>query len=492
MDGRYCAYLRKSRADEVREKVEGGYDALAHHRQTLQALADRMGVEIGRWYCDGIKSGDSLDARPEMRELLDAVEHGEWDGVLCMEVERLTRGDMVDQGTVGRAFTESGTLIVTPLKVYDPQSDADMEYFEFGLFMSRREYKAINKRLVAGREAAVREGQYIAKSPPWGYDKAIVDNMRTLVPNADAPYVVAVFQAYAEGKSYREICKMLTAMGAATRSGRPWSANTVRNMVRNPVYVGKVAWNRTRCQAYRENGRTRYRTRARGDCIVADGLHEAIVSDELWEAAQNRVAASPVRGEYKPRNHYGRILVCAECGKALHYTVSGNSTKPMLVHLHRGEGCQTKGCTLAAMDAAVSSALADIAADLEISAGSDAPDMRRSAYEKSIADARAAIDANLDRMERGVITEDDFVRRRAVLESRIADATAALDAMPPDADDMARRAVTLRDCVRAIADPDVSCEAKRLLIWSVVDRIEYKNRAPFGKSDIHLDIFLRS
>ena len=184
----YCAYLRKSRADEVREKLEDGYDALAHHRSILSDLAVRMGTSIERWYSDGIKSGASIANRDGMTQLLEDVRSGMWDGVLVTEVERLTRGDLVDQGTVMQSFSDSSTLIVTPQKVYDPASEADMEYFEFGLFMSRREFKTINKRLIAGRVASVKEGQYIAQIPPFGYDKARVDGMKTLVPNGDARF----------------------------------------------------------------------------------------------------------------------------------------------------------------------------------------------------------------------------------------------------------------------------------------------------------------
>ena len=77
-----------------------------------------------------------------------------------MEVERLARGDTIDQGIVQRAFQYSGTQIVTPAKTYNPNNEFDEEYFEFGLFMSRREYKTIRRRMRAGVTAAVKEGKW--------------------------------------------------------------------------------------------------------------------------------------------------------------------------------------------------------------------------------------------------------------------------------------------------------------------------------------------
>ena len=58
----------------------------------------------------------------------------------------------------------------TPAKTYDPSDPADSEYFEFALFMARREYKAITRRMQAGREASAREGNWLA-APPYGYTK---------------------------------------------------------------------------------------------------------------------------------------------------------------------------------------------------------------------------------------------------------------------------------------------------------------------------------
>ena len=146
--GEYLIYLRKSRSDSELEKM--GVDVLERHEQILLSLAKQMKLSIGGIYRE-VVSGDSISARPEMQKLLSEVESGRWKGVLVMEIERLARGDTVDQGIVQRAFQYSGTLIVTPAKVYNPDNEFDEEYFEFGLFMSRREYKTIKRRMQTGR-----------------------------------------------------------------------------------------------------------------------------------------------------------------------------------------------------------------------------------------------------------------------------------------------------------------------------------------------------
>ena len=147
----YCIYLRKSRSDtEAEERGEG--ETLVRHEKALCELAEKLQLNVTKIYRE-IVSGETIAARPVMQQLLSEVEQGIWDGVLVMEVERLARGDTIDQGLVAQTFKYSNTEIITPLKTFDPANEFDEEYFEFGLFMSRREYKTINRRLQRGRIA---------------------------------------------------------------------------------------------------------------------------------------------------------------------------------------------------------------------------------------------------------------------------------------------------------------------------------------------------
>lgn len=163
----YAMYLRKSRIDE-----EAGIEnTLSKHETMLRDMAARMGIHIDETniYRE-IVSGESIDARPQMQRLLKAVEMGLYTGVLCVELERLSRGNGEDQARILRTFQFSGTKILTLNKVYDLSSDDDFdeEFFEFGLFMSRREYKTIKRRLLRGRLQAQRDGYFIGSVPPYG------------------------------------------------------------------------------------------------------------------------------------------------------------------------------------------------------------------------------------------------------------------------------------------------------------------------------------
>ena len=91
----YCIYLRKSRKDEEAE-TKGEGETLARHEKILINLAKKMNLPIGKIYRE-VVSGDSISARKEMQDLLQDVENGMWRGVIVMEVERLARGNTLDQ-----------------------------------------------------------------------------------------------------------------------------------------------------------------------------------------------------------------------------------------------------------------------------------------------------------------------------------------------------------------------------------------------------------
>ena len=148
----YGMYLRKSRADLEMEALGEG-ETLARHKNMLEALAAKHNISMNQiTVYKEMVSGDSIDERPEMQKLLADVYAKKYVGVLVVEVERLARGNTKDQGEVADAFQSSSTLIITPAKTYDPNNEFDQEYFEFGLFMSRREYKTIRRRLEAGKK----------------------------------------------------------------------------------------------------------------------------------------------------------------------------------------------------------------------------------------------------------------------------------------------------------------------------------------------------
>lgn len=348
----YLIYLRKSRKDRELEQQTGTYDTLQRHRDTLTGLARQRGYHIAYIY-EEVVSGDTIAERPEMQKLLAAVETGAFVGVLVMEIPRLARGNTRDQGTVSETFQCSGTKIITPDKIYDPSDESDEEYFEFGLFMSRREYKAINRRLQKGRMASLREGKYIAGTPPYGYQRLRAPHGRgyTLetVPEK-AAIVREVFQLYIAGSpmetgtagpmgSHR-IADLLNRRGVLSPGGLKWTAAAVRDILKNPTYTGSIRWSYRADKKQMSDGVPVTSRPINKDAPLYKGIHPAIITEETWVAAQRIMAERrhpPIPGEKRISNPLAGLIYCSHCGHSLVQLPQGSHGAPLLL-------CPTAKC----------------------------------------------------------------------------------------------------------------------------------------------------
>lgn len=321
--GKYLMYLRKSRKDREAELLGAG-ETLSHHKQILTELAKNAGIQISAIYKE-IVSGETIASRPEMQRLLSEVDEGLWDGVLVMEVERLARGDTVDQGLVAQSFKYSNTLIITPSKIYDPNNEFDEEYFEFGLFMSRREYKTITRRINNGRIASVKEGKYISPVAPYGYNRIKIQNGKgyTLSPDPDrAPVVKMIYDLYTNGKDgeeygSRKIAIYLDSLGIRPMVNDHWSPATIRDMLKNEAYTGKAVWQkRKEIKSIRDGVVAKSRPTA-SEYICAPGLHPAIIDQEVFDKAQ-RIMKSHTRTTATAglplKNPLAGLVYCEKCG----------------------------------------------------------------------------------------------------------------------------------------------------------------------------------
>ncbi len=317
----YAIYLRKSREDRDLEKYCVG-ETLARHEKTLLNLAQNMHLHIGKIYRE-VVSGETISEREEMKKLLKDVEECKWSGVLVMEVERLARGDPSDQGIVATAFKSSSTKIITPNRIYDPNNEFDEEFFEFGLFMARREYKTINRRLQRGRTTSINEGKYVGSIPPFGYERKKIDNAKgyTLVPNEkEAKIVKKIFELYSyEDVSLNSVANKMNELGLKPMKADSWSISSIKDILNNPVYIGKIRWN-SRKQVIKSKNGQRIITRPRNnDVTIIDGLHEPIIDENLWNIVKNKRNCNtpPVQHNNVVQNPLMGIVFCEKCGKPM-------------------------------------------------------------------------------------------------------------------------------------------------------------------------------
>lgn len=443
----YCAYLRKSRLD-LEAEAHGQGDTLERHRKALFELARRMGITITQIYQE-IVSGETIDARPEVQKLLQDVESGRWKGVLCMEVERLARGNTRDQGLVADTFKYSNTLIVTPMKVYDPSDEYDEEFFEFGLFRSRMEYRTITRRLQRGRESSLREGKYIAGAAPYGYERYKLPGQKgyslRVVPE-QAQVVKQIFHLYVLGElqpdgtslpmgSYA-IAKKLDSLGIPSPSGGKWPPCTVKDIISNPTYIGKIRWSYRPLVKSMVDGH-RVETRPiNSDVPLVDGIHEPIVDAEIFAQAQDILKGrshAPVPKSTQIQNPLAGLVYCSKCGRSMERRKFQHGRTSLICP---AKDCHIMSSPLEDVEAAILSSLRLWLSDYKVKltrlplAESDAAETAQqevTQLEQTLVGLKKQLDSLYDLVERGIYSDDLFLQRSKHLAGQIAETQTALE-----------------------------------------------------------------
>lgn len=430
-------YLRKSRADEEAEK-QGEGETLIKHKKALLKTAQQLNLSIVKIY-EEIVSGEFIDFRPEMKSLLEQVKAGVYDAVLVMDVDRLGRGNMQEQGLILDTFRNSKTKIITPRKTYDLSNEFDEEYSEFEAFMARKELKIITRRLQGGRVRAVEEGNYIGTRPPYGYSIKYDNNGgRILAPDLEQAEVVRlIFELYTtKSMGSSKISRELNKLGYLSYTGKSWEPSAVINILKNAVYIGRVQWKKKEQKKSKIAGKQRdTRTRPVEEWIDAKGKHEAIVSEDTYNLAQDRLKSkyhSPYQiedGKMKITTTLAGLIKCADCGATMVYRPYIKS----LPHIR----CNTQLCTNR------SSRYEYVERELLRSLEEWLHDFK---LEWNAESSRAEIDFNkikigslsklnrelkelqdqknklFDLLERGIYSEELFINRSANIEERITQA----------------------------------------------------------------------
>lgn len=436
----YCAYLRKSRVDLEQERHSSG-STLDRHRELLTALSLQLQKPIERFY-EEVVSGESISGRPMVQQLLSDIEDGTWSGVFCMDVERLARGDTIDQGIIARTFSITGTKIITPNKTYDPDNEFDEEYFEYGLFTARREYKMINRRIQRGRILSVKQGKYISPIPPYGYERYRLEQERgySLRPHPEQAEVVRlIFTLYTKGLENENgilerlgtdsIASYLDTIGIKPAKKSVWSRASIRDILKNPTYIGKICWGRRKEEKTLKNGqiiKTRPNTE---DFILVDGLHEALIDEETFSLAQKLLkkhAIAPVRNGKILQNPLAGLVYCQKCGQLMTRLGSNSHTKyPTLKCPNRY--CDTVAAPIALVEQHMLSLLADWG-NQYLFETRELPDNIKSDLSlfqnglKEIEDELSTLQNQMDRtytlLEQSVYTSEEFQKRRQLLSEK--------------------------------------------------------------------------
>ncbi|MBM4000562.1 MAG: recombinase family protein [Planctomycetes bacterium] len=329
----------------VRMSSDQQQDSPARQRRDVQALADRLGYRIIKWYEDHGMTGTESSKRREFQKLLADAKAGTFCAVLLSEQSRMSREDIFDCMQHWRLFRDAGVAIVTcqrgELKFDNLGGVITAIVDQYG---AREESLKLADRVVSGKRLAVSKGQKQGGAL-FGYDREILDEAgrvvrrvscrelfrkpinwsSRLVLASDPQAVEAVrimFESVGDGAAYGSVARDLNRRGFTTMFGKRFNASSVRRAVSNPAYAGKIVAGRKR--------RGKFRSLHDDGGVVCDDAHEPLVSREAFERAQRvirrkyRAPKAPTPGRYLLTG----ILYLADGGQRLQgFTMSHSGRK---------------------------------------------------------------------------------------------------------------------------------------------------------------------
>lgn len=491
----YAMYLRKSRADLELEAMGEG-ETLARHKTMLETLAAKHNIHPGQIVVyQEVVSGESIDDRPQMQKLLADVYAKKYKGVLVVEIERLARGNTKDQGEVADAFQFSQTRIITPAKIYDPNNEFDQEYFEFGLFMSRREYKTIRRRMLSGKWQSVQEGNYLPPQRMFGYDvKRFSKKDRRLIENKDeSPYVQMIFDWFTEdGKTYQWIANELKRMGIKTSTGgQDWHRYTVRDILCNYHYIGKVSWGRMATTKVFDESTGKLVKKNRIDETkeeIYEGKHDGIISEEQFYKAQE-IMKSNRRPSIKVndvlRNPYAGIIKCCDCGRNMGWENYNDRSRVARIIHSKNTICRKKSVAFEVINNAVIEALKLKIKDFEIKMESEANNKQYEQHllliqsmENDLAKEEKKKQRLFDSWEAddGMYTRAEFIERKQRYDasiSKLKEWIKEAKQNTPEPVNYPEQITNLYNVIDCIQNPELDAQTKNDFMKQFIDYISF-------------------
>lgn len=502
-------YLRKSQSDDPLLTVE---EVLAKHEAMLDEWAEKnLGGKVpeSNKYRE-VVSGETLKDRPEINVALRRIESPTIKAIKCVEPQRLTRGDLEDIGRLMKLLKHTNTLVITTdgrtERIYDLRDEYDWEAFERELKRGNEFLEYTKKILNRGRLLSVSQGNYIASIPPYGYEKTTVMDGKRKCPTLkikedEAAVVRIIFDMYVnQDLGTPTICNRLDEMGIKPPKGERWSYAAMKDMIDNVHYIGKVKWNWRKTVTIVEDGefkKSSIKSKI-GEYLIYEGRHPAIISDELFEAAQQKKEVNPrVKNKAKIRNPLAGLVWC-RCGRAMSLRTykkpDGTERSPARLICDDQAHCDTGSIIYTEMIDRVCGILKSCIEDFEIRLKNDEGNSVKlhanliKNLEKRMKNLEAQeleqwkMQSNPDpsvRMPQEIFKQLNEELRKEKEEIRQA-LCKAYESMPEPVD-YAEQLKMFTDALNALQDPSASPEKQNKLLKACIERIDYSREKPERK-----------
>ncbi|MBR6954366.1 MAG: recombinase family protein [Clostridia bacterium] len=354
---RVYTYTRVSTAMQI-----DGY-SLEAQRARLKAFAEFNGYEIVGEYEDAGKSGKSIEGRAEFNQMMEDIKSGK-DGVSFVLVFKLSRfgRNAADVLSTLQVMQDFGVNLICVEDGIDSSKDAGKLMISVLSAVAEIERENIRIQTMEGRIQKAREGKWNGGFAPYGY--SLVDG-QLVINEEEAKAVRIIFDRYVNSDmGSNGIARYLETHGVRKvqrQNGYTplFNAALIRQILKNPVYCGKIAYGRRKTEKV-HGTRNEYQVVWSDDYLLVDGLHEGIVSEEVWQAAQVKLANWAKKYEKVnpvPTDHVHMLttlIKCPLCGAGMYGNKStkrkkdGTLNKPFYYYsckhrrMDRGHKCEYK------------------------------------------------------------------------------------------------------------------------------------------------------
>ena len=427
-----------------------GY-SLDAQKTKMKAFCDYNEYEIAGEYEDAGKSGKSIEGRIAFNQMMDDIKSGkdEVSYVLVFKLSRFGR-NAADVLATLQVMQDFGVNLICVEDGIDSSKDAGKLMISVLSAVAEIERENIRVQTMEGRMQKAREGKWNGGFAPYGY--ALIDG-KLVVNEEEAVVIRTIFDQYVNTDlGANGIAKYLENHGIhkiARQNGKNplFDAALIRRIIQNPVYSGKISYGRRRTEKV-HGTRNEYRQVKKDDYLLVDGLHEALVSEEVWEQAQVKVAAQAKKYEKVNRDKKEKIhllsgiLKCPVCGagmygnKAIKKRKDGSNYKDFYYYgckhrnMTRGHKCDYKKQVHEEMlDASVAEVISKLVSNpkfsdlirskINMEVDTSALDQEIANYEKQLRQLYHNKDTILSDIDSLDYEDKHYQRRKTDLENRL-------------------------------------------------------------------------
>lgn len=432
-------------------------------------------------------SGRKALKRPEFQKMIARAKSKEhpFDVILVWKYSRFARNQ--EESIVYKSMLNRDNVDV--ISISEPMIDGP-----FGSLIERiiewmDEYYSIrlSGEVLRGMTEKAMQGGYQSIAP-FGYS-TIGGGNAPEVNEEQAKIVRHVYASFLNGKTYNSIARSLNELGVRTIYGNPFEARTIKYILENPFYCGKIRWN------YTKRGRE---LKNPDEWIITNGKHVPLISEAEWQAAQERIKYLNVpfkRRDSSACKHWlSGLLKCSSCGASLGYNANMRSpffqcwkyTKGICQESHSIIEKKVEQNVISGLQESVLSGNLQykIVKSMPTDDFNELETLKEQLNRIKMKEMRikTAYENGIDSLDEYKANKYRIQSERVSVESKISEITAS---SPASKNDAYKKQLmhNVQSAISVLMNPDTNYEEKGAAIRSVIDKIVY------DKKTEHLDFF---